>query len=56
MQNDISNDQQAQPDNLREQAERCRRLSRSVYDRATAEMLNKMAQNFDRSAEAANEG
>ena len=40
---------------LRNQAERCRRLSRSVYDRATAEMLNKMAQNFDRSAEAANE-
>jgi hypothetical protein len=55
MQNEISNDH-AQPGNLREQAERCRRLSRSVYDRATADMLNKMAQNFDRSAEAANEG
>ena len=55
MQNDFSNDRPAQPDDLRGQAERCRRLSRSVYDRATAEMLNKMAQNFDRRAEAANE-
>lgn len=33
-----------------EQAERCRRLSRATYDRATAEMLNRMAENFERHA------
>jgi hypothetical protein len=55
MANDDQSDQSAQPDDLRDQAERCRRLSRSVYDRATSEMLDKMAQNFDRGAAAANE-
>lgn len=33
-----------------EQAERCRRLSRATYDRATAEMLKQMAENFERNA------
>ncbi len=55
MPNDDHSDDSAQPDDLRDQAERCRRLSRSVYDRATAEMLDKMAQKFDRGADAANE-
>jgi hypothetical protein len=56
MPNDDQTNRVAQPEDMRDQAERCRRLSRSVYDRATSEMLAKMAQNFDRSAEAANEG
>jgi hypothetical protein len=55
MQNEPSNEQFTQPEDWHEQAERCRRLSRSVYDRATSEMLNKMAQRFDRNAAAANE-
>jgi len=32
----------------REQAERCRRLSRATYDRATSEMLNRLAETFER--------
>lgn len=55
MSKDDQSDHSAQPDDFRDQAERCRRLSRAVYDRATSEMLNKMAQNFDRGATAANE-
>ena len=38
---------------LVEQAERCRRLSRATYDRTTAEILNKMAENFERKVEVA---
>ena len=30
------------------EAERCRRLSRATYDRATSEMLNRMADTFER--------
>ena len=55
MHNDDQTGDAAQPEKMRDQAERCRRLSRSVYDRATAEMLSKMAQNFDRGVTAANE-
>jgi hypothetical protein len=55
MANDDHIDDPAQSGDLREQAERCRRLSRATYDRATSEMLDKMAQNFDRGAAAANE-
>ena len=33
-----------------EQAERCRRLSRSTFDRRTAEMLDRMAEDYDRQA------
>ena len=54
MANDDPIDHSVQPEHMRDQAERCRRLSRAIYDRATAELLDKMAQNFDRSA-AANE-
>ena len=31
-----------------EQAERCRRLSRATYDRATSELLNRLAETFER--------
>lgn len=34
-----------------EQAERCRRLSRATYDRSTAEMLDRMAESYDRGSE-----
>lgn len=34
--------------NFGEQAERCRRLSRATYDRSVSEMLNRMAENYDR--------
>ena len=30
-----------------EQAERCRRLARSAFDRSTAEMLDRMADDFE---------
>ena len=33
-----------------EQAERCRRLSQATYDRATSEMLGRMADDFERRA------
>ena len=55
MQNEPSTEQFTRPEDWHEQAERCRRLSRSVYDRATSEMLKKMAQRFDRNADVANE-
>lgn len=29
------------------EAERCRRLSRATYDRATCEMLNRMAESYE---------
>jgi hypothetical protein len=34
--------------NSKAEAERCRRLSRATYDRATSEMLNRMAESFER--------
>ena len=37
---------------LHEQAERCRRLADSTYDRATAKILGDMAVGFDRTADA----
>ena len=33
-----------------EQAERCRRLSKSTFDRKTAEMLDRMAADYERQA------
>ncbi|GAA4718738.1 hypothetical protein H9L13_07925 [Sphingomonas lutea] len=36
-----------------EQAERCRRLSKSTSDRKTSEMLILMAEDYDRQAKAA---
>jgi hypothetical protein len=33
-----------------QQAERCRRLSRATYDRATSEMLSRLAEDFERRA------
>jgi PAS domain S-box-containing protein len=36
---------------LRNQAERCRRLAGSMYDRATREMLAAMASSFDKTAD-----
>lgn len=40
----------AQPKEAAEQAERCRRLSHAVYDRAISEMLNRMAEDYDQRA------
>jgi hypothetical protein len=47
MSDEHHSDDPAHPEDLRAQAERCRRLSRSVYDRATAEMLDQMARRFE---------
>ncbi|MEO7635492.1 MAG: hypothetical protein ABIS38_07590 [Sphingomicrobium sp.] len=33
-----------------EQADRCRRLARATYDRTTAQMLERMAVNYDKRA------
>ncbi|HVM23048.1 MAG TPA: PAS domain-containing protein [Sphingomicrobium sp.] len=42
-------DEQSQT--LHDQAERCRRLARATYDRATSKVLGDMAQGFDKTAE-----
>lgn len=36
---------------LREQAERCRRLAQTTYDRETSKMLSEMASRFDKTAD-----
>jgi hypothetical protein len=36
---------------LRRQADCCRRLAESIYDRNTSEMLRQLADRFDRSAD-----
>jgi len=41
------------PSNASEQAERCRRLARSAFDRSTVEMLDRMADDFERQAAGA---
>jgi hypothetical protein len=38
-----------------DQAERCRRLSRATYDRSISEMLNRMAENYDRGEQPGND-
>lgn len=41
----------AQPEEeAAQQAERCRRLSHAVYDRTISEMLNRMAEDYERNA------
>ena len=35
-----------------EQAKRCRRLARSAFDRSTVEMLDRMADDFERQAQS----
>jgi hypothetical protein len=37
-------------DDLKSHAERCRRLARATYDRVTADMLDRMAENYERRA------
>ena len=39
-----------QVDALNDQAERCRRLACATYNREVSQMLDKMAQDFERSA------
>jgi hypothetical protein len=46
---------QGKPTDFHAQAERCRRLSRATYDRSTAEMLNRMAENYDRGEQPSND-
>ena len=38
------------------QAERCRRLSHATYDRATSEMLSRMAEDYERRARSERDG
>lgn len=41
--------------NFGEQAERCRRLSQATHDRSVAEMLNRMAEKYDRGEQPSND-
>ena len=45
---DVSDEQS---DSLHQQADRCRRLASATYDRATSEVLDAMAEGFDKTAD-----
>ena len=49
--NMLIDDSDEQCSALHDQAERCRRLARATYDRATTKVLGDMAEGFDRTAD-----
>jgi len=50
---DGSNENTLPEINPAEQAERCRRLAQATFDRSTSEMLDRLAEDFDRAARLA---
>ena len=52
-QNSANEQHSGQPD-AAEMAERCRRLANSAYDRTTNEMLDRMADDYERQARTDN--
>ena len=48
--NNAANERPAYEPGAAEMAQRCRRLAKSAYDRTTNEMLDRMAEDYERQA------